>query len=397
MGHRTPLYEAHVKASAKIIDFGGWDMPLHYGSQIEEHHQVRRDAGMFDVSHMTISDLKGAGGRDFLRLLLANNVGKLKTKGRALYTCMLNSKGGVIDDLIVYYMDDDWFRIVSNAATHDKDLAWIQTAAREFGRSRHPASRDTSASLHVDAVTLTERADLAMIAVQGPNAKEKVYRALGENLRAAVGMLKPFHAATIGELMIATTGYTGEDGFEIILPAKAATFTWQMLLEAGVAPCGLGARDTLRLEAGMALYGADMDETTTPFEAGLAWTVALEPKERKFIGRGVLDQQLAAGVPRQLVGLLLEGKGVLRNHQKVKCNGLGDDARDGGGRTASGTAVEGEITSGSFSPTLGQSIALARVPAGVKLGDKVGVDLRGKLTTARVVKYPFVRNGKSCI
>ena len=328
MGHRTPLYEAHVKAGAKIVDFGGWDMPLHYGSQIEEHHQVRRDAGMFDVSHMVVSDLRGQPARDFLKLLLANNVDKLKTKGRALYTCMLNSKGGVIDDLIVYYMDDGWFRIVSNAATHDKDMAWIQTAAKEF-----------------DGVTLTERADLAMIAVQGPNAKEKTYQALGENLRAVAGPLKPFHAATIGELMIATTGYTGEDGFEIILPAKAATFTWQMLLEAGVAPCGLGARDTLRLEAGMNLYGADMDETTTPLESGLAWTVALEPKERKFIGRGVLDQQLAAGVPRQLVGLLLEGKGVLRNHQKIKCNGLG----------------EGEITSGSFSPTLGQSIALARV------------------------------------
>ncbi len=381
MGHRTPLYEAHIKAGAKIVDFGGWDMPLHYGSQIEEHHQVRRDAGMFDVSHMVVSDLKGQPVRDFLKLLLANNVDKLKTKGRALYSCMLNSKGGVIDDLIVYYMDDGWFRIVSNAGTHDKDMAWIQTAAKEFGRSRHPASRDTSASLHVDAVTLTERADLAMIAVQGPNAREKVYQALGENLRAAAGSLKPFHAATIGELMIATTGYTGEDGFEIILPAKAATFTWQMLLEAGVAPCGLGARDTLRLEAGMNLYGSDMDETTTPFESGLAWTVALEPKERKFIGREVLDKQLAAGEPRQLVGLVLEGKGVLRNYQKLKCDGVG----------------EGEITSGSFSPTLGQSIALARVPAGVKLGDKVSVDLRGKLMTARVVKYPFVRNGKSCI
>jgi aminomethyltransferase len=219
-----------------------------------------------------------------------------------------------------------------------------------------------------------------MIAVQGPNAKEKVYRALGENLRAAAGSLKPFHAATIGELMIATTGYTGEDGFEIILLAKAATFTWQMLREAGVAPCGLGARDTLRLEAGMALYGADMDETTTPLEAGLAWTVALEPKDRKFIGRDALEKQLAAGVSCQLVGLVLEGKGVLRNHQKILC--------------ASG---EGEITSGSFAPTLGQSIALARVPAGVKLGDKVAVDMRGKPMTARVVKYPFVRNGKSCI
>ncbi len=364
MGQRTPLYEAHVQAGAKVVDFGGWDMPLHYGSQIEEHHKVRRDCGMFDVSHMVVSDLKGAGARDFLKLLLANNVDKLKTKGRALYSCMLNSKGGVIDDLIVYYMDDSWFRIVSNAGTHDKDLAWMHAAAKEFS-----------------GVALTERADLAMIAVQGPNAKEKVYAALGENLRDVAGSLKPFHAATIGELMVATTGYTGEGGFEIILPAKAVTFTWQMLVEAGVPPCGLGARDTLRLEAGMNLYGSDMDETTSPLESGLAWTVSLEPKERKFIGREALERQLSNGVPRSLVGLVLEGKGVLRNHQKLKCNGLGG----------------GEITSGSFSPTLEVSVALARVPAGVKLGDKVEVDMRGKPMTARVVKYPFVRNGKSCI
>jgi len=363
MGNRTPLYETHVKLGAKIVDFGGWDMPLHYGSQIEEHHKVRQDAGMFDVSHMVVSDLKGARTREFLRALLANNVDKLKTKGRALYSCMLNSQGGVIDDLIVYYLDDNWFRIVSNAATRDKDLAWISAAAREFD------------------VVVTERPELAMIAVQGPHAKEKTYAALGENLRESAGALKPFHSVTIGELMIATTGYTGEDGFEIILPSKAAAFTWQMLLDAGVAPCGLGARDTLRLEAGMNLYGSDMDETTTPLESGLSWTVALEPNERKFMGREVLDRQLASGVPRQLVGLVLEGKGVLRNHQKVQCGAAGD----------------GEITSGSFSPTLNQAIALARVPSAVKLGDRLTVDLRGKPATVRVVKYPFVRQGKSCL
>jgi len=363
MGQRTPLYDTHVAAGAKIVDFGGWDMPLHYGSQLEEHHQVRRDAGMFDVSHMVVSDFKGSSVRDFLRLLVANNVDKLKTPGRALYTCMLNSKGGVIDDLIVYFMNDQWFRIVSNAATHDKDLAWITAAAREFGN-----------------VTVTERPELAMIAVQGPNAKEKTYAALGENLRDTAGTLKPFHSVTIGELMVATTGYTGEDGFEIILPAKAAVFTWQMLAEAGVKPCGLGARDTLRLEAGMALYGSDMDETITPLEAGLAWTVALDPKDRHFIGRESLEKQLAAGVPRQLVGLLLDDKGVLRSHMKVHC-----------------PQGEGETTSGSFAPTLNRSIALARVPAGVKTGDHVEVDIRGKRMTATVVKYPFARNGQSCL
>jgi len=362
MGQRTPLYDTHVALNAKIVDFGGWDMPLHYGSQIEEHHQVRRDAGMFDVSHMVVSDFRGDKVRDFLKTLVANNVDKLKTPGRALYTCMLNARGGVIDDLIVYYLNEQWFRIVSNAGTHDKDMAWMAAAAKEFG------------------VAMTERSDLAMIAVQGPNAKEKTYAALGENLRESAGGLKPFHSVTIGELMIATTGYTGEEGFEIILPAKAAVFTWQMLHEAGVKPCGLGARDTLRLEAGMALYGSDMDESLTPFEAGLAWTVALEPKERKFIGREALEKQLAAGVPRQLVGLVLEDKGVLRSHMKVYC-GQG----------------QGETTSGSFAPSLDKSIALARVPAGVVVGDRVEVEIRGKRLTAKVVKYPFVRNGKSCI
>jgi len=364
MGNRTPLYETHVKTGAKMVDFGGWDMPLHYGSQIEEHRKVRTDAGMFDVSHMTISDLKGENVCDFLRLLLANDVAKLKTKGRAIYSCMLNARGGVIDDLIVYYLDDQRYRIVSNAATHDKDLAWIQTAAKEFA-----------------GVEVRERADLAMIAVQGPNAKEKVYQALGEALRQPAENLKPFHSVTVGELMLATTGYTGEDGFEIILPAKAAPFTWQMLLEAGVAPVGLGARDTLRLEAGMNLYGADMDETTTPLESGLAWTVALEPADRKFIGREALEKQLAGGVSRKLVGLLLEDKGVLRNHQKVNCNGVGD----------------GEITSGSFSPTLNQSIALARVPASAEISQHCQLELRGKMLAARIVKYPFVRHGKSCL
>jgi aminomethyltransferase len=364
MGHRTPLYDNHVKMGAKMVDFGGWDMPLHYGSQIDEHHKVRKDCGMFDVSHMNVVDARGADVRAFLSLLVANDVGRLKTRGKALYTCMLTARGGVIDDLIIYYMDDQWYRIVMNAATREKDLAWVSAAAKEF-----------------PGVTITPRGDVAMIAVQGPNAKEKVFQALGEGLRAPVTALKPFHAVTVGELFVATTGYTGEDGVEIILSAKAAPFTWQMLADAGVPPIGLGARDTLRLEAGMNLYGSDMDETTTPLESGLAWTVALEPATRNFIGRDALVKQQAGGVPRQLVGLVLETKGgVLRGHQKVACNG-----------------GEGEITSGTFSPTLGLSVALARVPNAVRIGDTCTVDLRGKPATVRVVKYPFVRHGKSCL
>ena len=361
MGQRTPLYDTHVETGAKIVDFGGWDMPLHYGSQLEEHHRVRRAAGMFDVSHMTIVDLKGDRAREFLRGLIANNVDKLKTTGRALYSCMLNPAGGVIDDLIVYYQDERWFRLVINASTTEKDLAWIGQRAAPF------------------KVEVKPRRDLAMIAVQGPQAREKVFAALGEALRAATETLKPFHAVAVGELFIATTGYTGEDGFEIMLPGKAAVFTWRMLHEAGVAPIGLGARDTLRLEAGMNLYGADMDEAVSPLESGLEWTVAWNPPERDFIGRAALSAQKAQGVPRRLVGLVLEDKGVLRNHQKVLCDGVG----------------EGEITSGSFSPTLNTSIALARVPAAAQ--GRCQVDIRGKLAAARIVEYPFVRHGKSCL
>ena len=363
MSQQTALYEAHVAAGARMVEFGGWTMPLHYGSQVQEHHAVRREAGMFDVSHMTRVDVRGAGARGFLRRLVANNVDKLVVPGKALYSCMLNEQGGVIDDLIVYYLAEDWFRLVVNAATRDKDLAWIDGAAAGF-----------------DDVEVKPRPDLAMIAVQGPAARDLSAMALGEAIREAAGELPPFHAVTLGDYFISTTGYTGEDGFEIILPADKAAAAWQLLRQAGVAPCGLGARDTLRLEAGMNLYGADMDEATTPLESGLGWTVAWEPGERDFIGRTALERSRERGVDRRLVGLLLEERGVLRGHQKVVC-------ADG----------EGEITSGSYSPTLERSIALARVPAATRAGDPCQVEVRGRLLAARVVKYPFVRQGKSCL
>ncbi|MGB9430250.1 MAG: glycine cleavage system aminomethyltransferase GcvT [Gammaproteobacteria bacterium] len=357
MGKRTSLYDTHVAAGARLVDFGGWDMPVNYGSQIEEHHAVRRDAGMFDVSHMTVLDLEGARVREFLRKLLANDVAKLREPGKALYSCMLNEQAGIIDDLIVYFMRDDWFRMVVNAATHDKDLAWITKQAQAF------------------VVQLAER-DLAMIAVQGPNAREKAASLLPASLREKALALKPFTAASGNGWFVARTGYTGEDGFEIMLPPDKAAEFWRALTAKSVKPCGLGARDTLRLEAAMNLYGSDMDETTTPLESGLGWTLAWEPADRDFIGRTALEAQRDAGPKRKFVGLLLEDKGILRGHQKVLCNGAG----------------EGEITSGTFSPTLERSIALARVP--VAAGDTVQVDIRGKLCKARVVKPPFVRNGK---
>jgi aminomethyltransferase len=343
---------------AKLVDFAGWDMPIHYGSQIEEHHAVRRYAGMFDVSHMTVVDLHGARTRSFLRFLLANDVGKLREVGKALYSCMLSERGTVLDDLIVYYLDEDHFRLVVNSATREKDLEWIGYQAGAF------------------EVQVRERPELAMIAVQGPHARDKVVTLLDPSQRPVAQRLKPFYAAGLGDWFIARTGYTGEDGFEIMLPADEATGLWNALEEHEVRPCGLGSRDTLRLEAGMNLYGSDMDETVSPLVSGLGWTVAWEPRERNFIGRAALEAERASGPGQKLVGLVLEDKGVLRDHQRVLVEGTG----------------EGEVTSGSFSPTLGRSIALARVPAGV--GERCEVEVRGKRLAARVVRPPFVRHGK---
>ncbi|MGL6291450.1 MAG: glycine cleavage system aminomethyltransferase GcvT [Silanimonas sp.] len=367
MTKSTVLNATHRARGARMVDFGGWDMPLNYGSQIEEHHLVRRDAGMFDVSHMTVVDLRGEQVRPFLRQLVANSVDKLKVPGKALYACMLTPEGGVIDDLIVYFMGERWFRVVVNAATRDKDLPWIEAQARPFG------------------VAVQERPELSMVAVQGPNARAKFASLLSAEASAAVLALGRFAAAEVpgsavsatsiaGSLFVARTGYTGEDGFEVIVPEADAVALWEALERAGVGPAGLGARDTLRLEAGMALYGQDMDETVSPLEAGLAWTVAFDDG-RDFNGRAALEAQKAAGAPRQTIGLVMDEKGVLRHGQPV--------------HTASGA---GEILSGTFSPTLGRSIALARVPGG-ELG-AVEVDIRGKRVPVRVVKYPFVREGQ---
>ncbi|HET6725727.1 MAG TPA: glycine cleavage system aminomethyltransferase GcvT [Gammaproteobacteria bacterium] len=360
MANKTPLYPRHLELGAKTIDFGGWDMPIHYGSQIDEHHQVRRDAGMFDVSHMTIVDVSGAGAADFLGHLLANDVARLKEPGKALYGCMLNERGGVIDDLITYFLGPDRYRVIVNAATHDKDLAWIRKQATAFD------------------VEVTERDDAALIAVQGPNARDKVGGTLDEGLREKALALKPFSATQVGDLFVARTGYTGEDGFEIMLPAGQAVDWWNRWLAAGAAPCGLGARDTLRLEAGLNLYGQDMDEDVSPLAAGLGWTIAWEPADRDFIGRKALEQQRGDGVDARFVGLLLEDKGVLRAHQRVET-----------------TAGDGLVTSGGFSPTLERSIGLARIPAGV--AERCQVDIRGRLADVRIVKPPFVRKGKILI
>lgn len=340
-----------------MVDFAGWDMPLHYGSQLQEHHQVRQHAGMFDVSHMGVVDLHGADAAAYLRLLLANNVDRL-TDGKALYTCMLNEQGGVIDDLIVYRISQDAYRVVINAGTREKDVAWMRMQAQAFN------------------VTLNERTDLAMLAIQGPEIIDKLSQLLPPDQAETARQLKPFTFAVLGDLFVARTGYTGEDGYEIILPDNKVEMLWQACLKAGILPCGLGARDTLRLEAGLNLYGADMDESVTPLESNLGWTVVMDPKERDFIGRAALEKQRQQGVSRRLVGLVLEGAGIIRNHQKVLISGDG----------------EGEVTSGGYSPTLEKSIALARVPA--EIGTQCFVEIRNKQVPAQVIKPPFVRHGK---
>lgn len=361
MPKQTSLNAVHRAAGARMVDFGGWEMPVNYGSQIDEHQAVRNDAGMFDVSHMRALDLEGAGVRDFLRYALANNVDKLKEPGKALYSCLLRADGGVLDDLIVYFLREDFFRIVVNAGTTDKDIAWFRTLLAQ----------------HAPQLQLTPRDDLAMIAVQGPGARAKFWQAL-PGTEPATADLRPFFGADVAAAQdaafVARTGYTGEDGFEIMVPATRAEATWHALSAAGVRPCGLGARDTLRLEAGMNLYGQDMDESVSPLASGLAWTVDLASL-RDFVGK---DALLAHPPTQALTGLVLvDAGGVLRAHQKV--------------HAAHG---EGEVTSGTFSPTLGKSIALARLPVGIAACETVKVAVRDKQLAARVVKPPFVRHGK---
>lgn len=267
MALQTPFHAMHLAAGARMVDFGGWDMPINYGSQIDEHHAVRQDAGMFDVSHMTIVEVVGAEAKPYLQKLLANDIGKLTESGKALYSGMLNQDGGVIDDLITYYLTDTHYRVVVNASTREKDLAWMTEQAKAF------------------EVSVTHNTDFAMLAVQGPNAIAKAQTVFTEAQKQTTEGLGVFFAVESEGYFIARTGYTGEDGYEIMVPVAEAENFWNRLLEAGVKPCGLGARDTLRLEAGMNLYGNEMDETVSPLEANMGWTIAWEPTDRDFIDR----------------------------------------------------------------------------------------------------------------
>jgi aminomethyltransferase len=355
---RTPLYQEHLAHNGKMAPFAGWDMPLHYGSQLEEHQRVRRDVGMFDVSHMVVIDITGANTIPFLQFLLANDIARLSKPGKVLYSCMLQQQGGILDDLIVYRMSDTWCRLVVNAATADKDMAWIQMQAAPF------------------VIAIKRLDNVAMLAVQGPNAQAAILPQLPIELWKTITKLPSFSAMVHNDWFISRTGYTGEDGFELIIPSEIAPDLWQKFLSVGIKPCGLGARDTLRLEAGMNLYGTDMDETTTPLECGLDWTVAMRPKTRNFIGRAALEIQKNQNNLPSFVGLISEGRGVLRNHQSVLVNG----------QTA------GIITSGSFSPTLKKAIAFARLK--IKIEPGVSIEVTGQRSSLQMVKPPFVRNGQ---
>ncbi len=355
---QTPLYASHVRAGARMVEFAGWSMPLNYGSQLDEHHAVRGRAGAFDVSHMTIVDVSGADAERYLRYVFANDVGRLQVGKdghcQALYSCMLREDGGVLDDLIVYRLAKSEYRVVVNAATREKDLEWLVGLSGGY------------------SLEILERPDLAMIAVQGPHARELV--AVAYENEGALLALQAFWAFRDDDALIARTGYTGEDGFEIILPADRAEELWAALQSLDITACGLGARDTLRLEAGLNLYGLDMDETVSPLECGLRWTVSMK-SERDFIGRDALEGQLANGVSLQQSGLILKGKGVLRAGYVV--------------RTAEG---EGVVSSGTFSPTLARSIALARIPVGSS--GECEVIIRDRANEVRIVTPPFVRNGQ---
>lgn len=361
MESQTPFYNEHLNLGAKMVPFGGWSMPLNYGSQVNEHLAVRNRAGMFDVSHMAIVDIQGPQAESFLRKVLANDVAKLTESGRALYGCMLNPEGGIIDDLITYKMSDDHFRVVVNAATTKKDLEWFNQQAKAF---------DTKLEL---------RSDLGLLAVQGPQARSLFLSCLDSSLQSSLEAIKPFRFASVENLVVARTGYTGEDGFEVMGPHQELISLWKNLLNLDVQPCGLGARDTLRLEAGLNLYGTDMDESTTPLESNLGWTVDFKDSQRDFIGRKALEQQQANGVPRQLVGLLLEGKGVLRCGMRVTLS-------DG---------QQGILTSGSYSPSLKRSIGFARLPS--QAFETCTIEIRQQEQPARRVSLPFVRQGKICI
>ncbi|MGB7416728.1 MAG: glycine cleavage system aminomethyltransferase GcvT [Thermosynechococcaceae cyanobacterium] len=360
---QTPLFQQHHDLKARMMGFGGWDMPVQYQGITAEHHSVRQQAGMFDISHMGKFLLKGKDLRQQLQRLVPSDLGQLEP-GQAKYSVFLNSQAGIVDDLIFYYegIDDaglEQGKLIVNASTTDKDKAWLleHCSAEALG------FQDVSA-------------ERVLIAVQGPQAVQ-ILQSLTPTDLSVIGNYR-HQSGTILEqpAWFARTGYTGEDGFEVMVTPKVGRQLWQTLMDKDVAPCGLGARDTLRLEAAMALYGQDINDSTTPLEAGLKWLLNFDGD---FMGQSALKQQQAAGAFKRLVGLQMEGRNIARHDYPV---------------CVEGKAV-GTVTSGSFSPTLGVAIALAYLPAEfAKIGQPVTVEIRGKQCPATVVKRPFYRRPK---
>jgi aminomethyltransferase len=359
---RTPLYQTGVELKARFTSFGGWEMPVQYSGITAEHQAVRTAAGMFDISHMGKFILQGKNVISQLQNLVPSDLNRLQP-GQAQYTVLLNPQAGIIDDIIIYYQGTDTtvtqkVVIIVNAATTTKDKTWLLQ------------------NLDPQTVQFQDLSpNKVLIAVQGPTATHHLQSLVTTDL-SPIPAFGHLETTIFGQpAFLARTGYTGEDGFEVMVDPEVGLKLWQHLYQAGVVPCGLGARDTLRLEAAMALYGQDIDDTTTPLEAGLGWLVHLDTKG-DFIGRTVLEQQKAAGVKRRLVGLQTQGRNIARHGYQVLADGR----------------VVGEVTSGTLSPTLGYPIALAYVPSELgKIGRQLEVEIRGEAYPATVVKRPFYR------
>ena len=357
---RTPLFDTICARKARMVPFAGWEMPVQFAGLKQEHLAVRSAAGAFDISHMGKFLLRGPEVLAALQPLVPTDLLPLQP-GRAQYTVLLNPEGGIIDDLIIYARGPEAAVIIANAATTQKDAAWLRQHLSEKGVDFSDVSRDR-----------------ALIAVQGPQAIGLVRPLLADDpgQLLAFGHFETVLAGADGAaVFVARTGYTGEDGVEMMVPAEVASQVWEQLLAAGVEPCGLGARDTLRLEAAMGLYGQDMNDGTTPLEAGLGWLVHLDRKG-DFIGRGVLERQKADGIPKKLVGLEMSGRHIARHDYPIQHEG----------------ETVGIVTSGTLAPTVGKAIALGYVPTALaKPGRELEVTIRGKNYPAAVVKKPFYR------
>ena len=351
--NKTPLNKSHIELGAKMVNFSNWEMPISYSSLIEEHNAVRNTVGIFDVSHMSVFDFDGDNQVAFFEKIFANDIKKIYKDNKAIYGALLNEEGGILDDLIIYHANNK-FRLVSNCSTREQNRQWFEKHAVEFG------------------VKVMERSDMGILAIQGPDALNKILKI--KEIDTQVNTLQSFGCMFEGDKLYARTGYTGEDGLELIVPTKDINHLWDQALELGCTPIGLGARDTLRLEAGLNLYGNDMTINNHPYESNMGWTIDMSDENREFIGKDALlsiDQSKS----QKIVGIILQDKGILRSGYEI--------THEQG---------KGVVLSGSYSPTLQSSIGLARVDQGYKENGKVMI--RNKLLNIDFVSPRFLGQGK---